>query len=163
MTRRVLSALALSALVITAGCSSSDSPTGPGGGGGPQGNFGMSATINGTAWTPSGTPAASISNNIFALAALSLSPPYSVSFVIGQVAGPGTYTLNYLNSSASSGIVTQSSKGWDTYAVGGTGSVTFTTLTSSHAVGTFVMTAQPATGGATGTITITNGAFDVTY
>ncbi|HEY4100364.1 MAG TPA: hypothetical protein VGM20_05765 [Gemmatimonadales bacterium] len=162
MIRRVLSALALSALVTTAGCSSSDSTTGPGGGGGPQGNFGMSATINGQAWAAAAKPSVAVSNGIFAMAGLNLT--YGISMAVVQATGPGTYSLTYLNTPGSSGIVASGTGGgWDTYAPGGSGSVTFTTFTSNHVVGTFSMVAAAVSGGATGTLTVTNGAFDVTY
>ncbi len=122
----------------------------------------LSATIGSTNWSAAGTPAVSVKNNILALAGLDLNN--SVSFAIAQFAGVGTYSVAYLNTPGSSAIVANAAgQGWDTYLPGGTGTITFTTSTSNHVVGTFSFDAPAASGGATGTSHVTNGKFDVTF
>ena len=157
LTSSTMPFLAAVAVAATA-CSSSDTGTTPGGT-----DFGMSATINGASWVTQGKPGASYRQNIFSIAGLNLTS-YGVSMAVGTVTTAGTYSLAYSNTQAGSGIVTNTTgAGWGTGFPGGTGSITFTTLTANHAVGTFAFHAVVASGNATGTIDVTNGKFDVTY
>jgi len=60
------------------------------------------------------------------------------------------------------GIVSSSTgRSWFTPGSGAAGTVTVTTLTATHIVGTFSFNAEPLGGGATGTKVVTNGAFDL--
>jgi hypothetical protein len=147
----------VAALTLAAACSSSD----PTGSGNPGNTTGMGATINGASWVPAGKAAAVYSNNIFALSGLNLT--YSMSLAIGNLTTTGTYSLNPGNLMAADGIVSNTTGGWSSVIGSGSGSVTFTTLTAHHAVGTFAFDATPASGTATGTLHVTNGTFDVTY
>jgi hypothetical protein len=121
----------------------------------------MSATIDGVAWS-SQLPSAVYRNNIVAIAGIDNGLTTSVSIGFGAT-GTGTYNLGFGNSVAGSGIVTKAGKGWGSSLQGGTGSVTVTTLTANHIVGTFSFNAVPASGGATGTSVVTNGKFDITF
>ncbi|MEP6492223.1 MAG: hypothetical protein ABJF01_06075 [bacterium] len=121
----------------------------------------MSATIDGKAWS-SPAPAALYRSNIVSVAGLDVPVTSSVSFAM-LAAGPGTYSVASGNSIGGSAIVTQSAKGYSSASTGGTGSVTITTLTANHVVGTFVFDAIGSTGGATGTVHVTNGKFDITF
>jgi hypothetical protein len=154
MRRFPLQAIALLALVSA--CSSD--PTGTNN---PGNTTGMSATINGASWVPAGKASAVYSGNIFALSGLNLT--YGVSLSIGNLTTTGTYSLSPQNQMAADGIVSSTSGGWASAYAGGSGSITFTTLTATHAVGTFAFEAPAGSGGASGTMHVTNGKFDVTY
>lgn len=156
---RVLSAMGLLSIVA---CGGSDSVTGT-----TTGNCGttttMSATIDGTAWC---SPAASVSragnNSIIAVAGIDLGLTASISF--GVVApATGTFSVAPGNNTFGSATVAKAGKGWSSAVPGGTGSVTFTTLTANHVVGTFAFDAVGASGGATGMVHVTNGKFDITF
>lgn len=147
-------------LLSIAACGGSDSVTGTSGSCATATT--ISATIDGTAWC---SPAAGVSraaNNIIAIAGIDLGITASVSF--GVVASaPGTFSVGFGNSTFGSATVTKAGKGWSSALQGGTGSVTFTTLTANHVVGTFAFDAAAASGGATGTVHVTNGKFDITF
>lgn len=154
MRRFPIRAIAL--ITLVAACSSD--PTGTNH---PVNNTGMGATINGADWVPAGKASATYRNNIFSIAGLNLT--YSVSLSIGLLTTTGTYSLDPGNLKAADGIVSNTTGGWGTAFAGGSGSITFTTLTPTHAVGTFSFDATPGSGNAAGTMHVTNGSFDVTY
>ena len=123
----------------------------------------ISATIDGTAWC---SPAAGVSragnNSIIAIAWIDLGLTASISF--GVVASAtGTFSVAFGNTTFGSATITKAGKGWSSALQGGTGTVTFSTLTANHVVGTFAFDAVPASGGATGTVHVTNGKFDITF
>lgn len=121
----------------------------------------MSATIDGAAWsTP--VPQGVYRNSILSIAGIDLGITASVGFAVAATK-TGTYSVAYGNSAGGSATITKTGKGWGSALPGGTGSVTITTLTANHAVGTFVFDAVPASGGATGTVHVTDGKFDVTF
>jgi hypothetical protein len=122
----------------------------------------MSATIDGTAWA-SPLPSAVYSANILSVAGIDLGITKSVGFVSGGVTGPGTYSLSFGNQLAGHGTVTKAGQGWTSGVQGGTGTLTLTTLAAHHVVGTFSFDAVGASGGATGTVHVTNGKFDITF
>ncbi len=153
-----LSAVALFATLACGGGSS----TGPGNGNNnPLASEPLSAVINGVQW---GSPAPSVSykNNILAVAGIDLAITASISFgALAPVAG--VYALSYQNPVGGSAIVTEGGKGWGTGFPGGTGTLTITALTAHRVAGSFSFTAEPASGGATGTVSVTNGKFDINY
>jgi len=152
------------AMLLVAGLAcGGDSTTGPGGNNNNLANLPLSAVINGVQW---GSPVPSVSynsnNSILAIAGVDLAITASISFgVRAQV--PGVYSLAYQNPVGGSAIITMGGKGWGTAFQGGTGTLTITALTTHRVTGTFTFTAAPASGGATGTVTVTNGKFDITY
>jgi hypothetical protein len=159
----MLRARALSAIFLLsiAACGGSDSVTGT------TSNCGtattMSATIDGTAWC---SPAAGVSragnNSVIAVAGIDLGLTASISF--GVVASAtGTFSVAFGNNTFGSATIAKVGKGWSSALPGGTGSVTFTTLTANHVVGTFAFDAVGASGGATGTVHVTGGKFDITF
>ena len=151
----------LAALTLAVACGGSDS-TEPTQTTNQLTNGSFSATINGTAWSAAGRAAVSKSGTIVAIAAVS--PTYTISFALSPLTAPATFNLAYLNSSASLAIVSQASgQGWTTFAQGGTGTVVVTTYTASRIAGTFSFDAAATSGGATGIMHVTNGAFDITY
>jgi hypothetical protein len=121
----------------------------------------MSATIDGQAWA-SPVPQAVYKGNILSVAGIDLGITAAVSFA-SAVSGTGTYSLSYGNQLAGSGGVSKGGKGWTSGLQGGTGTLTLTTLTANHVAGTFAFDAVAASGGATGTVHVTDGKFDITF
>jgi len=145
-----LRALVLVSALVLGACSDSTTNTPMGG----QGT--LTAVVNGTTFTAL-SAAAVYSGGTLAVAGGNAAAT-SVGFaVIPTEAGTGTYTVGpFANGAYSEGTL-----GWTT-AVGGSGTFTITTLTQDRVVGTFEFVATPNTvTGATGTITVTSGAFDV--
>jgi hypothetical protein len=146
--------------LVAAACGGSDS-TGPGTKTTGNPNDPMSATIDGVFWS-SPVPAGSSHNSIIAVAGLDLGLTASVSFGLFASA-PGTYSVGPNNTNFASAVVTKGGAGWGSTMAGGSGSVTITTLTSNHMVGTFSFDGGPSTGGATGIVHVTGGKFDITF
>ncbi len=121
----------------------------------------MRATIDGAAWS-SLLPSASWRNNLVVIAGVDNALTTTVSIGFGA-ANAGTYSIGFGNSIAGTGIVIKGGKSWGSSLQGGTGSVTLTTLTANHIVGTFAFSAVASGGGATGTSVVTNGQFDITF
>lgn len=88
---------------------------------------------------------------------------YTIIIGLGNATGPGTYSLTYLNTAGSSVIVGGATGGWGTFFPGGTGSLVLTTLTTNRVAGTWTADAVPGSGGATGTLRLREGTFDVTF
>lgn len=153
--------LSAAALLAALGCGSDS--TGPNGGNNNTlASEPLSAVINGVQW---GSPLPQVvysNNSILSVAGIDLAITASVGFAV-HAPGAGVYSLTYQNPGAGDAIVTMGGKGWGTGLAGGTGTLTITTLTAHHVVGTFAFTAVPASGGATGNVTATNGKFDINY
>ena len=158
MHRRLL--LAMSVLLVSTACggSSSDNTTT-----GPTNNNNnsarsMSAKIDGVAWTAT-TVGAGVSNGIAILAAGNGTTTIGLSFV------PAVGTQTVTATGIVIGQLTIGGQTWQTAGIaGGSGSVTVTTATANHLVGTFSFTAPALTSGATpATRQVTAGAFDVTF
>ena len=157
LSRAVVTLVALSA--IACGGSSSTNITGNNNN---NSSAPMSATIDGAQWSAP-LPQATYRNNILSVAGIDLGLTASVSFGI-TVNRTGTYSLDFGHSGiAANAVVTKGGQGWTTGVPGGTGSLTITALTANHAAGTFVFDAAGASGGATGTVHVTNGKFDITF
>jgi hypothetical protein len=127
----------------------------------PNDNGSMTARVDGAAFTAFSV-AATFSNGILAVSGVQLSPSQGLTFGVATT-GPGTFNVG--TTSAVNGIyVSGSNASWLASGNVGSGSVTITTLNSTRAVGTFnfVLQAQQGTA-ATGTRTITQGAFDVRF
>jgi hypothetical protein len=76
--------------------------------------------------------------------------------------GTGTYTIG--TTIGTVGTHTFSGKTWSASSAQGSGSIVLTTRTSNRVAGTFSFVLQPdAASGATGTRTITQGRFDLTF
>ena len=75
---------------------------------------------------------------------------------------PGTYSLTFNQNTGGVATVAKSNgQGWSTVGQGGTGTVTVTTLSTNHVVGTFSFDAITAPNGVTNVIHVTNGKFDL--
>ena len=162
--RRTVLVSALSAFVVlfatACGGDSSNSVTGTNNTG--TGATGpMSATVNGASWV-SAAPAVIYSNSIVSIAGIEISSGTTIAFA-SFVTGPGTYSLSAGSSTFGLANVTKGGQGWTTSATGGSGTLVLTTLTTTHVVGTFAFDAVAQSGGATGTMHVTNGKFDITF
>jgi hypothetical protein len=117
----------------------------------------VSATIDGVAWT-------AVTNVSFYTPGVGLvieaGDLKTLLGISAPVTGPGTYPLN---SDAAYGNVEPLAGGeWSSDQTGGSGSVTVTTVTANHAVGTFAFNAV-STDGKGSVKHVTNGKFDVKY
>jgi hypothetical protein len=158
---RLAKLVSITLLVSSAACGgSSDSTTGTNG----SNNSGaaMSATIDGTAWSAP-SPAASYQDTRVTIvgADVSLANSITMSFV---AATTGTYSFALSSTSSAVAILTKNkgAQGFSTAAQAGGGSVTVTTLTAHHLVGTFAFDAV-GTPASLGTAHVTNGKFDITF
>jgi hypothetical protein len=160
---RHIAAFSAAALLFAVACGGSDSSGITGSNGNNNTATGnMTATIDGKAWG-SPTAGAVFKSSILSVAGIDLGLTASVGFATGGVTGPGTYSLTFGNQLAGSGNVTEAGKGWTTGIQGGAGTLTLTTVTANHVVGTFSFDAVGVSGGATGTVHVTNGKFDITF
>jgi len=162
MRRRLIALLSL--IVLLAACGG-DGPTNPdnggGGGGGGGGNLmngTFNATVNGSAFNAA-SAAVIFSGGIVGFGAANLQGR-SLGFAF-FASGPGTYTI--AQTVGNNATYTEGSNGWVAGAgiAGSSGSVTFTTLSSTRAVGSFTLTLAPSPGsGASGTRTVA-GTFNL--
>lgn len=124
-------------------------------------NGSMSATINGTAWNATLTLTGSYTNNIFAAAGS------GDGITIGFATFGPEGTLLIQDGGGTNGVYSEiglPGASWSASPGTGTGSVTITSISTTGASGTFAFEATPdANTGATGTKSITNGRFDVTF
>jgi hypothetical protein len=107
----------------------------------PSGNF---LSVNGT--DTSGTPNSSTR---------------TIGITVSSIPGPGTYSINQGNQAQ----VTQGNQTWQAGGnSGGSGTIVVTSLSTHRVAGTFSFGANAVAGtGATGTKSVTNGVFDVSY
>jgi hypothetical protein len=130
----------------------------------PNDSGSMTARVDGAGFTAFGV-AASYNNGVLGVTGSQISPQQAITFSVPATAtgtvtvsptvGFALYTLGAGNAIWGAGL---------TFSSTASGSVTITTLTSSRAVGTFSFVMQPQQGSAaTGTKTITQGAFDVRF
>lgn len=126
--------------------------TGPGSGG-------MSARIDGANW--SAVDAGALQQQ----GAISLAGSNATGTTIAFAwmdEGTGTYTIGTsVGTNASFTIPGQGI--WSASVAQGSGTITVTNRTDDRVAGTFSFVMEPAGGGATGTVTITEGSFDVEF
>jgi hypothetical protein len=154
------------ALIALSACGGDDGgPTGTNnnGNGTVTGDGNITATINGVAWRSlKSGDRGSKSGQFYAV--VGVSSNYTLTLGIGNLTGPSTVSLDLAaGGNGSSAIVANASGGWGTAFSGGTGTIVVTTLTANRIVGTFSFDAKPGSGGATGTLQVRNGKFDVTF
>jgi hypothetical protein len=163
---------ALPLLLVTAACGSSGSTTtGPtpvsvsscAGGNGATGS--ISAQINGVAWAAVCVKAATFFNGIVSFAGSDNLTNVANAEVIGiatQAAGPGTFPIS-LSNGTNAQLTIGATQLWQANAVlGGSGTITLTTLTATGTSGTFSFDLIAVPPG-TGTKSITNGVFNLTF
>jgi hypothetical protein len=164
-SRRCAAGVGLLTLAL-AGCGGGgDDGTGPGGG---SGSARISASVDGRVWS---------SNAMAGMERAVLSAPglyvvqgvetsgtnnTTITLTLYNIKGPGTYALGMTATTFGGGaLVVENTRGWSTPLSGKAGTITLTEVSSTRMAGTFSFTADPITGGATGTKTITNGRFDM--
>jgi hypothetical protein len=126
----------------------------------------VSASFNGVSFNASEIAAAYLtsSNGTLSIAATTNTRSLSVQFT-GIPATTGTYAisstlpLRTLALTILNGSQVQSS--YSSSATGSTGSITITSFTATRIKGSFTAVLQPLAGQSTGTMTITNGVFDI--
>ena len=123
-------------------------------------NGSMSARIDGAQWRASAAIAATNNNGLVAIAG---TDGTGRTIAFGVIAGgTGTFTTN--STSGTNFLIAEGGASWHALLTTGNGSITFTTLTATRAVGSFSFTAPPVGGTtASGTRNVTQGAFDVTF
>ena len=127
----------------------------------PNDNGSMTARVDGAAFTAFSV-AGTFNGSVLAVSGIQISPSQGLTIGVATTA-PGTFTVG-TGSSGVNGIYVSGNSSWSAAGNIGSGTVIITTLSSTRAVGSFnfVMQAQ-AGSGATGTRTITQGAFDVRF
>jgi uncharacterized protein DUF6252 len=156
------------------GGTSSDSTTGPTGGNqNPGATTGtgttkMTATLDGKAWTAGSSFAIEVSAvaSRYLISGTETSTNTSISLSIGDIAGVGTYPLGVDGVFVAGGlgsVAIGATQTWNSPSSGAAGTVTITSLTAKRIAGTFSFNANAATGGATGTRSVTTGVFDVPF
>ena len=108
---------------------------------------------------------AGLSNGILSIGGTDSSRSTTLGFALTPTpAGTGTYTLGPLNPANAQMQVGSPAAGWQAGVGIGSGTITLTTLTNTTAAGTFSFTLAAVPGsGATGTKSITEGSFNVTF
>lgn len=163
---RALKMLAVMATLVAIGCGGGNddngNPTGPPGGGATNGS--LTAQINGTSWSAVGTITVSRQTNFILITGAIYAGSNTSSLVVGiaNATGPGSHNLSLLAGDGSSLVVATTTTGYGTAFTGGSGTITITSLTANRIVGTFSGILPTSSGSAT-SLTITNGAFDVTF
>lgn len=121
----------------------------------------MSATINSSGWSATGTSGFYQSNSLNVVGFAS--DQSSISLMIGSVTGPGTFTIDSTTSLSNSCSYTLGqSQGGTVFSTsnGGSGTVKVNAVSSTGASGTFQFTGKDSKGN---TKNVTNGTFNVTY
>lgn len=150
--------LLLGGLLVAAcggGGDSDEGPTGPG-------IHNMTAEIDGDDWSAQGF-ASRGAGGLYSIIGTNASITRTVSITLYNIDSPGTYPLGVgVTMVGGTGLVSYTSgEGWATPLNGLSGSITITTLTSGRMVGTFEYTTTALSGGATGTVEVANGEFDM--
>jgi hypothetical protein len=159
--KRILTAAGLALAIVSCG---EEGPTGPGGN-----DNEMSATVGGTpfeAFAPDGN----FAQGVVAIMGTQTSGAITTAITINVVdPEQGAAIPLNPNFAGSFGMVTVtdgslSPSSWTTTLSPGTGSITFSTLNSERAIGTFQFTGQAAPGtSATGQKMVTSGTFDIKF
>jgi hypothetical protein len=130
--------------------------------GGSSGKGSISARIDGVQWSSIVTAAQYTNTGLIISGADNSNPPHALGLGVAAVA-PGTYQITLPNPTANASWTVGPST-WQASLIGGSGTVTITSLTSTGAAGTFsfTMVAVPNTA-ASGSKAITDGVFNVTF
>jgi hypothetical protein len=159
-------------VAATATCGGGNSPAAPsagagsGGSGGASGpNFGtLTATIDGVAYTGTINLATNV-NGVLNIASNSADRLLSVNLATSAAAG--SQTISIANATVMQVIATNGtavSGTWFASAVGGSGTLTITSINTTGASGTFSFNAVAGpTGGGAGTKVVTNGSFSARF
>lgn len=146
--------------VLLTGCGSSSDSTTETNSGGILSSY--SASVGGVAWAAVQPVVWTITSSGVTMSGADAGGATTVSLSFFGTA-PGTYSLT-INQNTTGGLATvakSNGQGWSTLGQGGTGTVTVTTLTAKHVVGTFSFDAVTSPNGVTNVIHVTNGKFDL--
>lgn len=129
---------------------------------GESGTGTMSATVDGAVFSASGkgkVVATRAGGANFSITGANTTGA-QIAIIMAGVTLPGTYDIGAGGVGAAT--YSNASSTWLSSNAGGTGTITFTTLTTTHATGTFSFVAAPVVGTtATGPKVVTSGSFDV--
>lgn len=160
--RHLAPAVAFLVVAVSCGGSSATAPDLNGNLGNLLTNGTFTATINGTAWSALGKVVV-IRPTSTSIALSTTSTTYGMTITLLNVTGPRIVPLTTSVSDGSVAILANANgMGWATGRSVGTGTVTLTTLTTTHVAGTFSFDADPVMG-TTVVAQVRNGAFDITY
>ena len=157
------------ALLFTLACGGGNGPTNPGPTPPPPpppppgGSANFTASIEGQAWASvaSATVAVAAASGTYTISG-GTAQGQGISITLLNIPGPGTYPLGTgVGVSGGTAIYADPTGGWGTPLSGAAGTITITALTAARIAGTFSFTAAASAGGATGTRTVSNGAFDL--
>jgi len=155
-------------LLLATACGGSDGPTDPNPATPPPpgGNATYTASVDGQAWASAASltsvTAALSGTYIISGSVLAGASTRAITLNLMNIPGPGTYPLGTgAGVSGGSAIYAENVGGWITPLSGEAGTLTITTLTATRIAGTFSFTAVASAGSATGTRSVTNGAFDL--
>src|SRR5215831_3419061 len=163
--KAALGMTAATILWLACGSGGGNNPGGGGGGGG--GGAGMTASVDGQAFSASQASATASTSNTVAVYTItgvqgsSAATAQSLVILLYNISGPGTYPLG-VNATNFGGIgsVNEGANSWITPLNGTSGTIIITSLGSGRIAGTFSFTAAQISA-AGGNRTVTNGAFDL--
>ena len=153
---RRLAALVLSLAVLATACSDND-PTDPGNNTTTLANGTFSGTVNGSPYRPASVTVTSNSGLVVFAAADAAGRGFSFAVSTTQ---PGTFDVTA--STGASAAWVEGTNTWAASPVAGSGTVTISTLTASHLVGSFNVILAGSSAGAAGTRVVV-GSFDITF
>jgi hypothetical protein len=128
----------------------------------------MSATVDGARWESVVISAAAIQGGVLRVAGQDHMQAPFVALGIAVPPKVGTYPVSAATGATVAGSLVQADSGrsfhqWNADWKAGSGTVTLSTLTATGASGTFSFTLVHVVTASTGTKTIANGKFDVTF
>jgi uncharacterized protein DUF6252 len=164
---RVLTFLVSLAAALTMACGGGNaSPSAPSAAATPPAPAGSMLTfkVDGVSESASSVTAG-LANGILSIGGTDSSRATTLSFALTPTAaGTGTYTLGPLSAANAQVLIGNPAAGWQAAVGIGSGTITVTSLTSTAATGTFSFSLVAVPGsGASGTKSITEGAFNVTF
>lgn len=163
--RRLLALAILTTLAACGGGSIGPTPPPP-----PPGNSNsLTATIDGQAFAASPLTITAAANTSQLKGGLIFSgstitqPSRALLISLARVNGPGTYQLGVNTGTNAGGTLSMvvGTQTWWTPLMGDEGTLTITAMGNGRVQGRFTATLQPLSGGATGTVQVTNGLFNV--
>lgn len=123
-------------------------------------NGSMTARVDGASWSALAVDAITSQGSAPIISIAGTNTQFTISMAWVD-SGPRTYTIGQaigLNATLIGG-----SSGWTAAGQQGSGSVTVTTRTAERVAGTFTYTMVASGAGASGTRSVTNGAFDIRF
>lgn len=132
--------------------------------GGSSSTGSMSAQINGLSWVAA---CIAVSRNLNSSVSVAASDNASnatnaQTISVAAPATPGTYLINSATVNGTNGLLLIGAQLWTANVIGGSGTVTISTLTATAVSGTFSLSLVPQAP-AIGVKTITNGVFNITF